>query len=161
MVGPEGERWVPVHALVPHSKAEEVYRLTEEVFARHRDAIEQYEIGVGYLLATVSTNIFVLEPVFFWPDELKALHRNSLEPAHLKKLPGFPENLPARAAVSAIRQELVEVYEQLGASHLQMGKAYRYQQGMRPESLALVSALKQVLDPRGIMNPGVLGFGGD
>jgi hypothetical protein len=158
MVGPEGERWVPVHALVPHSKAQQVYQLTEEIFDRHRSAIEEHDIGVGYLLATVSTTIFVLEPVFFWPDELKALHRASLEPAHLKKLPGFPENLEARSAVTAIRQELVEAYEMLGASHLQMGKAYHYQQGMRPESLALVRAIKDAVDPRGIINPGVLGF---
>lgn len=161
MVGPEGERWVPVHALVPHSKAQRVYELTENIFSKHRDAIEKFGIGVGYLLATVSTTVFVLEPVFFWPDELKALHRESLEPAHLKKLKGFPENLDARAAVTAIRKELVAAYEELGASHLQLGKSYHYQQGLRPESRALLQALKTTLDPRGIMNPGVLGFGGE
>jgi glycolate dehydrogenase FAD-linked subunit len=160
MVGPEGERWVPVHALVPHSKAQRVYALTEEIFDRHRAAIEQYGIGTGYLLAVVSTSVFVLEPVFFWPDELKALHRDSLEPAHLKKLKGFAENLEARAAVTTIRKELAAAYSELGASHLQLGKSYHYQQGLRPESLALVTALKQQLDPQCIMNPGVLGFGG-
>lgn len=159
MVGPEGERWVPVHALVPHSKAQRVYQLTEEIFARHRDAIEQHNIGVGYLLAVVSTSVFVLEPVFFWPDEMKALHLDSIEPAHLKKLRGFPENLECRAAVTAIRKELAAAYSELGVSHLQLGKSYHYQQGLRPESLALVASLKNTLDPQGIMNPGVLGFG--
>ncbi len=161
MVGPEGERWVPVHALVPHSKALEVYQLTESIFDKHREAIERFEIGVGYLLAVVSTSVFVLEPVFFWPDELKALHRDSVEPAHLKKLKGFPENLEARAAVTAIRKELTAAYSDLGASHLQLGKSYHYRDGLKPESLALVQALKDTLDPRGIMNPGVLGFGED
>lgn len=161
MVGPDGERWVPVHALVPHSKAQQAYSLTEEVFTRHNAKIEQYNIGIGYLLAVVSTSVFVLEPVFFWPDELKALHRDSLEPAHLKRLKGFPEDLEARAAVSAIRQDLVAAYTELGASHLQLGKSYNYQQGLRPESLALVTALKNMLDPQCIMNPGVLGFGED
>lgn len=159
MVGPEGERWVPVHALVPHSKAQAVYEITETVFERHREAIKRFDIGVGYLLATVSTTVFVLEPVFFWPDELKALHRESVESAHLKNLRCFEENLPARAAVTAIREELVLAYEELGASHLQLGKAYRYQQGLRDEPRALISELKRTLDPKGIMNPGVLGFG--
>lgn len=159
MVGPEGERWVPVHALVPHSKAWRVYALTEEVFARHRQVIEEHRIGTGYLLAVVSTSVFVLEPVFFWPDEMKALHLDSIEPAYLKKLKGFPENLEARAVVTTIRKELAAAYSELGVSHLQLGKSYHYQQGLRPESLALMSALKNTLDPQGIMNPGVLGFG--
>ncbi len=159
MVGPEGERWVPVHALVPHSKAMQAYALTEEIFDRHRADIEQYDIGIGYLLAVVSTSVFVLEPVFFWPDELKALHRDSVEPAHLKKLKGFPENLPAREAVTNIRRELAAAYSELGASHLQLGKSYHYKQGLKPESRALIQALKTTLDPQGIMNPGVLGFG--
>lgn len=159
MAGPEGERWVPVHALVPHSKAQKVYELTEAVFAEHAVAIEQHGIKVGYLLATISTHIFVLEPVFFWPDELKALHRASIEPAHLKRIAGFDQNLEARAVVTAIREQLIRVYEELGASHLQLGKAYRYQQGLRPESRGLLSQLKHAVDPSGIMNPGVLGFG--
>ncbi len=159
MVGPEGERWVPVHALVPHSKALAAYQVTEAIFDKHRADIDRFEIGVGYLLAVVSTSVFVLEPVFFWPDEMKALHRQSVEAQHLKKLAGFPENLPARAAVTAIREELAAAYSELGASHLQLGKSYHYQQALRPESRALVAALKSTLDPRGIMNPGVLGFG--
>ena len=161
MVGPDGERWVPVHALVPHSKAQQAYNITEEVFAKHRDAIEKHNIGVGYLLAVVSTSVFVLEPVFFWPDELKALHRDSVEPAHLKKLKGFPENLEARGAVTTIRKELQEAYLELGTSHLQLGKSYPYQETLRPESRALITALKTTLDPQGIMNPGVLGFKGE
>ena len=110
-------------------------------------------------MAVVSTSVFVLEPVFFWPDEMKALHLDSIEPAHRKKLKGFPENLEARAAVTTIRKELAAAYSELGASHLQLGKSYLYQQGLRPESLTLVTALKNTLDPKGIMNPGVLGFG--
>ncbi len=89
MVGPEGERWVPVHALVPHSKAAQAYALTEEVFDKHRATIDEHGIGVGYLLAVVSTSVFVLEPVFFWPDELKALHRASVEPAPPEKVARF------------------------------------------------------------------------
>tara|TARA_R110002110_G_scaffold415765_3_gene655262 strand:- start:25262 stop:26836 length:1575 start_codon:yes stop_codon:yes gene_type:complete len=159
MIGPQGERWVPVHALVPHGKAQQVYDATEAVFDRHRAAILEHEIGCGYLLATIATNVFVLEPVFFWPDALNELHRASVDATHLKKIKGFAPNRAAREAVAAIREELVTTYETLGASHLQLGKAYHYQSGLRPENRALIGAIKAVLDPNGIMNPGVLGFG--
>ena len=43
--------------------------------------------------------------------------------------------------------------------HLQIGKAYPYQEGLRPESWRIVNQLKQVLDPHGRINPGALGLG--
>ena len=70
MLGPEGERWVPVHGLVAHSRAVPVLDRIEALFAEHAGAMERLQVRVGYLLATVSSNCFVIEPVFFWPDEL-------------------------------------------------------------------------------------------
>ena len=70
VVGPRGERWAPVHALVPHSKAVATIDGVEKIFSEHRQVMEREGIGAGYLFATVSTNCFVVEPVFFWPDAM-------------------------------------------------------------------------------------------
>jgi len=42
MIGPEAERWVPVHCIAPHSKAVTLYKAIEEVFEQHRDLIQTY-----------------------------------------------------------------------------------------------------------------------
>lgn len=158
MLGPEGERWLPVHGLLPHSRIQEAFDGVTSLLERHAPACSRYDIGTGYLFATVSTHAFVLEPVFFWPDEIDAIHEASVEPEHLARLKRFPANPEARAAVMAIRDEIVELFSELGASHLQIGKSYRYREGLTPEAWQLVSAIKRAVDPQGRVNPGSLGF---
>ncbi|SEL24096.1 FAD/FMN-containing dehydrogenase [Colwellia chukchiensis] len=158
MVGPKGERWVPVHALVPHSSAQEAYNATEAVFKKHADAIAKHNIGIGYLLATVSSTVFVLEPVFFWPDELNELHKSAVEPAHLKRLPGFSANPAASEALSAIRADLMATYADSGYVHMQLGKTYKFKEVVDKENYQLLSDIKNMLDANNRLNPGCLGF---
>ena len=122
--------------------------------------MEREGIGAGFLFTTVSTHCFVVEPVFFWPDVLTEIHRDTVEPGVLKKLPGFDENLEARRAVARIREELLEFFCDMGAAHLQIGKAYRYKEGLKSPSWELVRQLKKVLDPGNRINPGAVGLGG-
>lgn len=158
VVGPEGERWAPVHSLVPHSRAIAVIDGVENIFSEHRELMEREGIGVGFLFATVSTHCFVVEPVFFWPDALTEIHRGTVEPAVLNKLPGFDKNLDARKAVAHIREKLLEFFCDMGAAHLQVGKAYLYKKGLKSPSWELVRQLKRTLDPDNRINPGALGL---
>lgn len=158
VVGPQGERWAPVHALIPHSGASTVIDGVEKIFYDHRELMEREGIGAGFLFATVSTNCFVVEPVFFWPDAMTEIHQDTVEPGVLKRLPGFDKNLEARHAVAQIRQELLEFFCNIGASHLQVGKAYLYKEGLKSPSWELVRQLKNILDPGNRINPGALGL---
>ena len=158
MIGPQGERWVPVHTLVPHSKAMDAYQASCQVFEKHQLLISKYNIGIGYLLALVSTHVFVLEPVFFWPDELNELHHEAIDGNYLKKIKGFDTNIEARTAVDVIRQDLIERYREIGGIHMQIGKTYQYQQGLAENNLSIVKILKQTVDPNNVMNPGALGL---
>ena len=158
IVGPRGERWAPVHALIPHSKAVAVIDGVEKIFSKHEELMEREGIGAGFLFTTVSTHCFVVEPVFFWPDAMTEIHRDTVEPGVLRKLPGFDENLDARRAVAQIREELLEFFCDMGAAHLQVGKAYPYKEGLKSTSWELVRQLKQVLDPDNRINPGALGL---
>ncbi len=158
MIGPSGERWAPVHAVVPHSGAVNLMDAMEAVFTEHADDINKYGIGVGYLLTTVGLSAVVLEPVFFWPDELMEFHKRNIEKSHLKKIKGFEKNLDARKCVANIRNHIKETCLTHSAIHFQIGKTYLYQEGLNPHSLALVKAIKQHMDKDNLLNPGALGF---
>lgn len=158
MLGPDGERWVPVHGLVPHSRVVPVMDRVEALFAEHGKAMERLEVRHGYLLATVATNCFVIEPVFFWPDELFEMHRRYVETDHLERLPKRAANLPARQLVTTLKQGLADLFREEGAVHLQVAKAYHYHDGLKEAPLALAKAIKGIVDPAGRMNPGALGL---
>ena len=158
MVGAEGERWLPVHGLVPHSRGEAVLAAIESVYSDHQSLLAQFNIETGYLIAVVSEQITVLEPVFFWPDALNALHKHSLESDHLARLHQFDSVPNAWEAVQKVKSEVIDVLSREGASHLQLGKAYHYQDALKPAARDLILGIKASLDPDGIMNPGVLGL---
>ena len=159
MVGAGGERWLPVHALVPHSDAAGTLAAIEAVFEANRQTMTEFSIETGYLITTVSQQITLIEPVFFWPDSLNVLHEHSLEADHLARLARHEAAPGAWEAVDQIKGEICAMCSDRGASHFQLGRAYHYRKALRPESAQLVDAIKQTLDPHGIINPGVLGLG--
>lgn len=157
-VGPEGERWLPVHGLVPHSKAVEVMASIEQCFADHRDEMQAHDIHTGYLLASVGSSTCVLEPVFFWPDERMEIQEEIVEDSAKKNFKDYGARPEGFAVVMKVRAALCELFKEHGAVHLQVGKAYLYREGLAPGTYALVEALKKELDPTGQINPGALGL---
>lgn len=158
MVGPAGERWVPVHGFLPSSKLVEGWAAIQQLFADNADEMAAHGVQSGALLAVVSNQASLIEPVFFWPEELNPLHRHAVESAHLSKLKGFPANPAASALVARLRGELITLFQSLGAIHVQVARSYPLKEAHQPEGWAALQALKKQLDPKGLMNPGVLGL---
>lgn len=156
-IGPEGERWVPVHGIVPLSDAAEAFAAVEEMFARRSEAMASTGVVVGILFSIV-TGGFVIEPVFYWPGPRPLYYERVLEPAYLARLTSFGPNPGAQALVDELRRELIATFSSLGACHLQVGKTYPYREGRRPETWKLVEAIKHALDPDRLMNPKTLGL---
>jgi len=158
MVGPGGERWLPIHGLMPHSKAVRVYEAVESLFAANADAMEAHGIFHAFLLSSIDGQCIVLEPIFYWRDALLDLHRATLEAATLKRIDRYEENPAAYAEVLRIREELVRLLSSLGAVHLQIGRRYPFLAGISPQARELVADLKKCLDPHRRINPGALGL---
>ena len=158
MVGPKGERWVPIHGLLPYSKTLGTLAAIDKLLEKRAGDMERFNIGIGYLLATLGTSTMIIEPVFFWPDALNDLHRHSVEPDVQAGFSKFPEDLDARAMVQTMRKEIAAIFKEMGAVHLQIGKSYDYIDTINPPAAKLVRALKDALDPKGRVNPGSLGL---
>ena len=158
MVGPDGERWVPIHALAPHSKAVECVEAVAALFERHGEALEANGVVTGFLTTTVATNCFFVEPLFFWPDSLNELHRATVGADAIARQRGFEANREARSLVAELRSKIAHIYSDLGTSHLQLGKEYLYLNRLGGAAADTVAGIKRVLDPQCRINPGALGL---
>jgi len=157
-IGPEGERWAPIHGLVPLSEAASTWAAIRARIEEQRADLDRLGIVIGALVAVVGPGAFVLEPVFYWPGPRTVVYERMLDSATLGRFRDFPENQEVVALVSAMRQTLIALFRERGAVHLQIGKAYPYREGRRPETWALLEAIKSAVDPARLMNPGSLGL---
>ena len=158
MLGPGGERWIPVHGIVPFSKGAAMYEHCERVFAHHAVAIDKYGIDHGYLCGTLAGAGTLIEPCLYWPDARSIFHERVLDSGYLSKLTKHAANPAAAAAIGALREDLAIAFMEQGATSFQIGKFYKYQQGLDATAAGWLRQLKQLLDPQGRMNPGALGL---
>ncbi len=157
LLGPSGENWLPLHAIVPHSEAEGLAARTAGYFAAKQEVLDRHAIRVSFLTVLIGADI-LFEPHFFWPDCLSPFHLRNVTDKQRARYGGNPANLEARQAVAEMRAELIALYAEGGAGHMQSGKLYPFLDGLSAEEKAEFHTLKQRLDPNGLMNPGALGL---
>jgi hypothetical protein len=110
------------------------------------------------LITTLSTNGFLIEPVFYWPEERTEIHESAIEPGFLAKLPRLAANPSATAHVAHLRTRIVEIFSRFGSAHFQVGRTYPLLPTRSSEMASLLKEAKRALDPDRIMNPGALGL---
>ena len=98
------------------------------------------------------------EIALYWPDARTSYHRQTLGDQYLAGLPHFDAAPAARAYADDLKNAIIDLMQEHGAGHFQIGRAYPYQARMAPPVQSLLAAIKRELDPKGLMNPGVLGF---
>jgi D-lactate dehydrogenase (cytochrome) len=158
LLGPDGMRLLPLHAIVPHSRANALHGDFESWLAPQRGALDRAGIEVYTVFATSGPSAFLYEPVIYWRDSWPALHRNTMPADTLAQWHESAANVEARALVERLRVDIIALMQRHGAAHLQIGRAYPYLEGRDAAFVALLRAIKREADPRGLMNPGVLGL---
>ncbi len=158
-MGPEGQRWVSVHGLVPLQQADPCWESVNEVFAKGQDNMDLHGVEAGVMVSTVSTTAFLLEVVFTWPGERVPFITEHVSARRLEANEIFDPDPQADALVLGLRESVISELDSRGASHLQIGRSYPFLERLDAPAGDLLVAIKRVLDPEGIMNPGVLGLG--
>ncbi|MEM6681263.1 MAG: FAD-binding oxidoreductase [Pseudomonadota bacterium] len=158
VLGPKGERWLPFHTLLPHSACVDFHHALEAYKESQADVFAEHDMFMGRMFMAVGTNAFVYEPTFYWPDEQTIYHERIVPEEHLKSLPKYEANEKGRAEAKRMKMEIVNIMQDHGGAHFQIGKQYPLLDGRNTAATALLKALKSALDPKGIMNPGALGL---
>ncbi|WP_431282839.1 FAD-binding oxidoreductase [Humitalea sp. 24SJ18S-53] len=152
MVGPEGERWVPVHGILAPSRAMGCLDALQARIAQSEAALRDAEVSVNWIMSSVGPQV-TIEPMMYWRDQLDPIHFQALSERHRARFGDIPPNPAARAAVTALRAGLRNVFHAHGAVHAQLGRFYA-----PLPAYGLAARIKHMLDPAGRMNPGVLGL---
>ena len=155
---PVGERWVPIHGLLPFSRVEAFRTDLARYYAEHESEMKRLKIRYGAMFMTVATNAFLYEPVFYWEDGYNVAQSRLMPEGYQATLPQFPENPEGRALVDKMKHGIADIFQRHGAAHLQIGKFYPYLRGREPNNAALIRNLKQLVDPQRRLNPGALGL---
>jgi FAD/FMN-containing dehydrogenase len=158
VLGPQGERWVPVHGIVPISEAAETWAEIDEMIKSLKSELDAQNVVTGYLTTTLGTTGYIVEPVFIWPEEIFPLHEQTVGKDVMRKMQKHDPNPDATALVIKVRQKVIDIITKRGGAHFQIGRAYPYAETRDEPTLALLNVLKQHLDGSGIINPGCLGL---
>jgi FAD/FMN-containing dehydrogenase len=157
MLGKDGERWVPIHGVFPLGESKRVLDANDAFFAKQKPMMDR--LGIKYSVMTMTTGQeFFLEPAFYWMDEITPLHEKSVGHDVVAPWLKRPANPEAREAVARLRRETQELYASLGGVSWQVARDYPFTEILKPATRGVLVALKQALDPKGLMNPGSLGL---
>lgn len=158
LLGSQGEVWIPVHGFFPLSRAVDAALTTERFFAENAELMHQHNIKYSYLTCFSGAE-FVIEPSLYWFDELGDFRLDLIEPEYRKDWGAIPADPQTREVALKLREELRELYFELGACHLQLGKYYPFQRSIGDAGTRqLLAGLKRLVDDKGLMNPGSLGL---
>lgn len=158
VLGHNGERWIPMHGIVPHSRLATLLTTLDQFMEDRAEVIEQHSIAWGLTAVPAGPSGILVEPNLYWRDSRSEMLESYLPQDYLDQKQSYDTDLSARGAVKELREGMVDVFRALGATHMQIGRVYPYLESRSPEVRTLLKALKAQLDPQGRMNPGSLGL---
>lgn len=131
---------------------------TERFFAENAELMQRHNIKYSYLTCFSGAE-FVIEPSLYWFDELGQFRLDLIEPSYRKDWGAIPADPATREVALGLRERLRELYFELGACHLQLGKYYPFQRSIgNTGTRQLLEQMKRTVDAKGLMNPGALGL---
>jgi len=157
LLGPEGQLWLPVHAVLPWSKSQAAAAEISNWFDEIAPRLKQHGITTSLLTATAGTN-FLFEPSFYWFDELGEFRLEKISPEAGAEWKSIPADEETRSVVLDLRRQMAKRLDDVGCCHLQIGKYYDYGPNLEAETWALTQGIKELVDPHNLINPGSLGL---
>jgi len=158
VLGPGGRRLLPLHGVMPYSRAAGLQRAFKALIERQAENMKAHGVDAYVVYSTTGASGFLWECVFYWPDDWPELHRQTMDADILGCMQESEVQPEARALVESLRVATVDLMHEHGSAHYQIGRAYPFARDRSVESLSLLRDIKARLDPHGLINPGALGL---
>ena len=158
MLGPVGQRWVPVHAIGALSQLGIYASVTAQFFEEKQSELQLNGVETSWLIMAWPGKCAVLEPMFMWKAPLLPVHKYAGSVFDRVNLEWTKETLESTELVAQFRAELVSELDGMGAVHVQLGQSYPYKSRLSGPAEKLIHSIKTQLDPSSLASPGNLGF---
>ncbi|MBP02273.1 MAG: hypothetical protein CMM25_05650 [Rhodospirillaceae bacterium] len=156
MLGPKGDRWVPMHGIVPHSLHETILENVDTYMNANKEAIDEHDLVWGQVSNLIGHSRVLVEINLYWKDKRTDMIESYLSNEFLEKKDIFTENPDAYRAVGKLRSGLAGLFRELGGTHLQIGRSYPFLESRMTSAQTLLKAIKFQIDPSNNVNPGAL-----
>ncbi|CAN0479718.1 unnamed protein product, partial [Laminaria digitata] len=138
----DGKQWVPVHGIVPHSRALAFVSAVEAFFTSQQAVLDQHGIEWGNFIVPASAQALRIEPCLFFPDAPNELRESFFDADYLKGLGKQERDQAVHDAVRDLRKGIADLAKEFGAVHFQIGGQYPYRETREPETFALLKTIK-------------------
>jgi FAD/FMN-containing dehydrogenase len=152
-------RNLPIHSLSPHSRAPSVAADVYAFIERRAEEMQRQNVGCGVIFFAVGQQAICIESLIYWEDDEHFLHDRIAEKSDLQALAAYAERSPATRLAFELRAGIKAIFRRHGCLHVQIGRSYPWAETREPATLELLTAVKNSLDPKRLVNRGVLGFG--
>jgi FAD/FMN-containing dehydrogenase len=151
-------RFLPVHAIVPHSRAAEVYRAALAQFEANAEACKALGISQGIFGGAAGAGTILVETTWHWKGAFLEAHPKLFEKDFDSFAAGLEPNPEAQAFVDRLANQMTDMFMEKGAAHYQIARRYPFARSRGDVNWAFLKQVKRLADPNGLMNPGVLGL---
>ncbi|MBT4740752.1 MAG: FAD-binding oxidoreductase [Rhodospirillaceae bacterium] len=158
MLGPKGDRWVPMHGILPHSLHATLLDDIDVFMNSNKDVIERHGLVWGQVSNLIGQSRVLIEVNLYWKDRRTDMIESYLDDDFLKTRETFDADPAAHAAVGELRKGLANLFRKRGGTHMQIGRSYPFLESRMDTAADLLKTLKKTVDPNNLINPGALGL---
>jgi len=158
MLGPKGDRWVPMHGIIPHSQHANILNDVDNFMDSEKKLIKDNDLVWGSVSIPIGNSRVLVEVNLYWKDERTDMIEGYLDDSFLKSKVDYEKNPEGYLAVGKLRDGLNQVFLKRGSTHLQIGRSYPFLESRIDSTAELLKSLKKYMDPNNQINPGSLGL---
>ena len=149
----QGRLQIWTHGVFPYDRTYAAYESFKTILNGHAEDMRRVDMDATVSFACAG-NAMMVEPVLYWKGRPTDLHLRGM--ADKSDTATIAQSTDADDLARRIRAAFNECVVALGAAHMQYGRFYPFTSVTNDRIVVLFNGIKRILDPKRLMNPGVL-----